>query len=75
MTTSAMAMVRVQSGWCRPLFARHHPLWTLTIAMALVVIGLAILAAGVPAVGLALVLLFAISTMRAPTWAGPISAP
>lgn len=35
---------------------RHHPLWTLTIAMALVVIGLAILAAGVPAVGLALVL-------------------
>ncbi len=35
---------------------RHHPLWTLTVAMALVVLGLAILAAGVPAVGLALVL-------------------
>ncbi len=35
---------------------RHHPLWTLTVAMALVVMGLAILAAGVPAVGLALVL-------------------
>ncbi|MDP4021125.1 MFS transporter [Methylobacterium sp. NEAU 140] len=35
---------------------RHHPLWTLTVAMALVVVGLAILAAGVPTVGLALVL-------------------
>lgn len=35
---------------------RHHPLWTLTVAMALVVLGLSILAAGVPAVGLALVL-------------------
>lgn len=35
---------------------RHHPLWTLTVAMALVVVGLAILAVGVPAVGLALVL-------------------
>ncbi|KMO42986.1 MFS transporter [Methylobacterium variabile] len=35
---------------------RHHPLWTLTAAMALVALGLAILAAGVPAVGLALVL-------------------
>lgn len=35
---------------------RHHPLWTLTVAMALVVVGLAILAVGVPTVGLALVL-------------------
>ena len=35
---------------------RHHPLWTLTVAMTLVVLGLAILAAGVPAVGLALIL-------------------
>ena len=35
---------------------RNHSLWTLTVAMALVVLGLAILAAGVPAVGPALVL-------------------
>jgi hypothetical protein len=35
---------------------RHHPLWTLTVAMALVALGLAILAVGVPAVGIALVL-------------------
>ena len=35
---------------------RHHPLWTLTVAMVLVAVGLAVLAAGVPAVGLALVL-------------------
>ncbi|MEE7464985.1 MFS transporter [Methylobacterium fujisawaense] len=35
---------------------RHHPLWTLTVAMALVAAGLAVLEAGVPAVGVALVL-------------------
>ncbi len=35
---------------------RHHPLWTLTVAMALVATGLGVLAAGVPAVGVALVL-------------------
>ncbi|WP_456016641.1 MFS transporter [Methylorubrum populi] len=35
---------------------RHHPLWTLSFAMALVALGLAILAAGVPVIGLALVL-------------------
>lgn len=35
---------------------RHHPLWTLTAAMALVTLGLGVLAAGLPAVGLALVL-------------------
>ncbi|ABY30315.1 MFS transporter [Methylorubrum extorquens] len=35
---------------------RHHPLWTLTAAMVLVAAGLAVLAAGIPAVGLALVL-------------------
>ncbi|MCE4226269.1 MFS transporter [Methylobacterium sp. C25] len=35
---------------------RHHPLWTLTSAMALVALGVGILAAGVPAVGIALVL-------------------
>ena len=35
---------------------RHHPLWTLTVAMALVMAGLAVLTAGVPAVGVALVL-------------------
>ncbi|WP_375275775.1 MFS transporter [Methylorubrum thiocyanatum] len=35
---------------------RHHPLWTLTVAMVLVAAGLAVLAAGVPAVGVALVL-------------------
>lgn len=35
---------------------RHHPLWTLTVAMSLVALGLCILAAGVPAVGVALVL-------------------
>ena len=35
---------------------RHHPLWTLTVAMALVAAGLSVLAAGVPAVGVALVL-------------------
>ena len=35
---------------------RHHPLWTLTAAMVLVAIGIAILAAGLPVVGLALVL-------------------
>lgn len=35
---------------------RHHPLWTLTVAMMLVAAGLAVLAAGVPAVGVALVL-------------------
>ncbi|GJD45596.1 hypothetical protein AFCDBAGC_3470 [Methylobacterium cerastii] len=35
---------------------RHHPLWTLTAAMVLVAIGVAMLAAGLPVVGLALVL-------------------
>ncbi|KST60031.1 MFS transporter [Methylobacterium sp. GXS13] len=35
---------------------RHHPLWTLAAAMALVSLGLGILAAGLPAVGVALVL-------------------
>jgi hypothetical protein len=35
---------------------RHHPLWTLTVAMILVALGLALLAAGLPAVGVALVL-------------------
>ena len=35
---------------------RHHPLWTLTVAMCLVALGLSILAAGLPAVGVALVL-------------------
>ncbi|MBY0250803.1 MAG: MFS transporter, partial [Methylobacterium organophilum] len=35
---------------------RHHPLWTLTVAMLLVAAGLAVLSAGVPAVGVALVL-------------------
>lgn len=35
---------------------RHHPLWTLTAAMVLVAIGVAILAAGTPVVGLALIL-------------------
>jgi hypothetical protein len=35
---------------------RHHPLWTLTVAMVLVALGLAILAAGIPAVAVALVL-------------------
>jgi MFS family permease len=35
---------------------RHHPLWTLTVAMVLVAAGLAVLAVGVPTVGVALVL-------------------
>lgn len=35
---------------------RHHPLWTLTAAFALVTIGLALLALGLPGVGLWLVL-------------------
>jgi predicted MFS family arabinose efflux permease len=35
---------------------RHHPLWTLTVAMVLVAAGLAVLVAGVPAVGVAMVL-------------------
>lgn len=35
---------------------RHHPLWTLTAAIVLVALGVAILAAGLPVVGLALVL-------------------
>ncbi|KQO65789.1 MFS transporter [Methylobacterium sp. Leaf87] len=35
---------------------RHHPLWTLTAAMLLVAIGVAMLAAGLPVFGLALVL-------------------
>ncbi|WP_349775237.1 MFS transporter [Methylorubrum extorquens] len=35
---------------------RHHPLWTLTIAMVLVAVGLAILALGNPAVAVALIL-------------------
>ncbi|MGW5961016.1 MFS transporter [Methylorubrum thiocyanatum] len=35
---------------------RHHPLWTLTIAMVLVAVGLAILALGIPAVAVALIL-------------------
>nr|WP_254803850.1 MFS transporter [Methylobacterium sp.]USU34629.1 MFS transporter [Methylobacterium sp.] len=35
---------------------RHHPLWTLTAAMVLVVLGVAMLTAGLPLVGLALVL-------------------
>ncbi|GJD47380.1 hypothetical protein OPKNFCMD_0086 [Methylobacterium crusticola] len=35
---------------------RHHPLWTLTVAMVLVALGLAILVAGIPAVAVALVL-------------------
>jgi predicted MFS family arabinose efflux permease len=36
--------------------SRHHPLWTLTAAMGLVALGLALLWAAVPALGLALVL-------------------
>lgn len=46
---------------------RHHPLWTLTAAMVLVVLGIAMLTAGLPLVGLALVLYGAgngISTLR-----------
>lgn len=35
---------------------RHHPLWTLTAAMALVAIGVVMLALDIPVVGLALVL-------------------
>jgi hypothetical protein len=35
---------------------RHHPLWTLTAAFALVALGLLLLAAHLPAIGLALVL-------------------
>ncbi|WP_264046590.1 MFS transporter [Methylobacterium flocculans] len=35
---------------------RHHPLWTLTAAMVLVAVGVAMLAAGLPLVGLALIL-------------------
>ena len=35
---------------------RHHPLWTLTVAMVLVAAGLAVLAVGVPTVDVALVL-------------------
>ncbi|UYW28280.1 MFS transporter [Methylorubrum extorquens] len=35
---------------------RHHPLWTLTVAMVLVVLGVVMLTAGLPLVGLALVL-------------------
>ena len=35
---------------------RHHPLWTLTAAMILVVVGVAMLAVSLPMVGLALVL-------------------
>ncbi|KQP54900.1 MFS transporter [Methylobacterium sp. Leaf108] len=35
---------------------RHHPLWTLTAAMSLVAVGIALLAVEVPFVGLALVL-------------------
>ncbi len=35
---------------------RHHPLWTLLVAMVLVALGLTILAAGIPAVAVALVL-------------------
>ncbi|KAB1071613.1 MFS transporter [Methylobacterium planeticum] len=35
---------------------RHHPLWTLTAAMSLVALGIALLAAGLPAVALALML-------------------
>ncbi|MGN7127367.1 MFS transporter [Methylorubrum thiocyanatum] len=35
---------------------RHHPLWTLMVAMVLVTLGLTILAAGIPAVAVALVL-------------------
>ena len=35
---------------------RHHPLWTLAAAMALVTLGPGILTAGIPAVGVALVL-------------------
>ena len=35
---------------------RHHPLWTLTAAMLLVAAGIGVLAAGLPAVGIALVL-------------------
>ncbi|TXN72568.1 MFS transporter [Methylobacterium sp. WL6] len=35
---------------------RHHPLWTLTAAMVLVAIGVAMLAAGLPVVWLALVI-------------------
>ncbi|GEO97848.1 MFS transporter [Methylobacterium haplocladii] len=35
---------------------RHHPLWTLTAAMVLVALGVTILAAGLPVVGLALIL-------------------
>ncbi len=35
---------------------RHHPLWTLIAAMVLVTLGIGVLAAGLPAVGVALVL-------------------
>ena len=35
---------------------RHHPLWTLTVAMVLVAAGIAMLAAGLPMVALALIL-------------------
>lgn len=35
---------------------RHHPLWTLTVAMVLVAIGVGLLASGLPAVALAVVL-------------------
>ena len=35
---------------------RHHPLWTLTVAMVLVAIGVGLLASGLPAVPLAVVL-------------------
>lgn len=38
------------------LKGRHHPLWTLTAAFALVALGLALLAAGLPGVGAWLVL-------------------
>ncbi|GJD95962.1 MFS transporter [Methylobacterium iners] len=35
---------------------RHHPLWTLTAAMSLIAIGIAMLALGLPSIALALVL-------------------
>ncbi|GGC85352.1 MFS transporter [Chelatococcus reniformis] len=35
---------------------RHHPLWTLTMAMGLIAIGVGVLALGLPAVALALIL-------------------
>ncbi|WP_437871736.1 MFS transporter [Methylorubrum extorquens] len=38
------------------LKGRHHPLWTLTAAFGLIALGLLLLAAGLPGVGLALVL-------------------